>query len=152
MAAIHRERCRNMSTLLQTGSESPVHRPLPRASASAALGIPHEVRLKLAKRMRDEQLRRYYEREGRLQQEKEEDAVVDYDGPNTESRGDSEQNREKKQKSRTRMVAFEEKEMLLDAVQNGDTSEGIVATCISTVLVLWGVEYRTCCSDSITLL
>ena len=114
----------SMSTLLQTGFESPGHRPLvlSRASASAALGIPHEVRLKLAKRMRDEQLRRYYEKEGRLQQEKEEDgAAADYDGSDAESRGDK-RNREKK---RTRMVAFQEKEMLLDAVQNGDTSEGI---------------------------
>lgn len=138
-----------MSTFLQTESESPRRRRISRASASAALGIPHEVRLKLAKRMRDEQLRRYYEREARLQQDKEEDATVEYDGSDAESQGDK-GNREKKRKGRLRMVAFQEKEMLLDAVQKGDTSEGICYKIIA--LVLWGVEYRTCCNYNITIL
>ena len=60
-----------MSDLLQLDSEIPAH-----STPGAVLGIPHEVRLKLAKRMREEQLRRYYERENQSQE-----AVVNKEHP-----------------------------------------------------------------------
>ena len=69
--------------------------------AALALGIPHEVRLKLAKRMRAEQLRRYEERETQ---------PAGIDG---------------EMKRRTpKVVAFQAKDMLMDAARNGDTDEG----------------------------
>ena len=76
--------------------------------AALALGIPHEVRLKLAKRMRAEQLRRYEEREKKQQLESQ--SAAGHDG-------------EMKRRI-PKVVAFQAKDMLMDAAQNGDTDEG----------------------------
>lgn len=87
-----------------TDSESLVQQPRSAGlAAPLALGIPHEVRLKLAKRMRAEQLRRYEEREKKQQ--------PGIDG--------------EMKRQNARVVAFQAKDMLMDAAQNGDTDEGI---------------------------
>ena len=109
---------RGMSELLQLDSESPAHSSS-RSSSSAAVaalasGIPHEVRLKLAKRMRREQLRRYHERE---QQE----TGYTGDSASIEQYGDTSQ----KRRNSSRVIAFQAKDMLMDAAQNSDTEEGI---------------------------
>ena len=84
-----------------------------------ALGIPHEVRLKLAKRMRAEQLRRYEERE-KKQLLQESQSARGHHSAQTQPAGiDGEMKR------RTpKVVAFQAKDMLMDAAQNGDTDEG----------------------------
>ena len=89
--------------------------------AALALGIPHEVRLKLAKRMRAEQLRRYEEREKKQQLESQSAAghVHSAQNSNQPAGVDGEMKR------RTpKVVAFQAKDMLMDAAQNGDTDEG----------------------------
>lgn len=98
---------------MQLDSEIPAH-----FTPGAVLGIPHEVRLKLAKRMREEQLRRYYERENQSQE-----AVVNKEHP-IEASSDA-QNSEEKRKNR-RTVAFQAKELLIDAAQKSDREKGII--------------------------
>lgn len=97
--------------------------------AALALGIPHEVRLKLAKRMRAEQLRRYNER---VLQESSKSGHGD--STSSKQRGDSSQNQSAQRTGRRslRAVAFQVKDMLMDAAQNGDTEEGktlVVCRC-----------------------
>ena len=93
--------------------------------AALALGIPHEVRLKLAKRMRAEQLRRYNEREKKQQllvlQESDhgESALIKQRGDKSQSRGVQEIIGRS-----LRVVGFQAKDVLMDAAQNGDTEEG----------------------------
>ena len=87
--------------------------------AALALGIPHEVRLKLAKRMRAEQLRRYEEREKKQQLESQSAAGHVHSAQNQPAGVDG------GMKRRTpKVVAFQAKDMLMDAAQNGDTDEG----------------------------
>ena len=88
--------------------------------AALALGIPHEVRLKLAKRMRAEQLRRYEEREKQqLLKESQSAAGHVHSAQNQPASVDG------GMKRRTpKVVAFQAKDMLMDAAQNGDTDEG----------------------------
>ena len=99
-----------------TDSESPA-RLKSVGVAALALDIPHEVRLKLAKRMRAEQLRRFEEREKKQQLRT----------------GNSSQNRPEfpgetvRRKNVRPVVAFQAKDILMDAAQNGDTDEGIEA-------------------------
>jgi hypothetical protein len=100
-----------------TDSESLVQQPRSAGlAAPLALGIPHEVRLKLAKRMRAEQLRRYEEREKQhkllLQESK-------YAAGHSAQKPDGEVKRQN-----ARVVAFQVNDMLMDAAQNGDTDEG----------------------------
>ena len=89
------------------------------SSAAAALGIPHEVRLKLAKRMRQEQLRLYQEREARLEETRE--FRCKDGGGSSEAQDGGEESKMKK----GRMVAFGSKELILDAAQKSDREEGI---------------------------
>ena len=99
-----------------TDTESPA-RLKSAGVAALALDIPHEVRLKLAKRMRAEQLRRFEEREKKQQLRT----------------GNSSQNRPEfpgetlRRKNVRPVVAFHAKDILMDAAQNGDTDEGIKA-------------------------
>ena len=107
-----------------TDSESLAQSRSTSAGVSAlALGIPHEVRLKLAKRMRAEQLRRYEEREKKqlLQESKSGHPA------SIQHRGNSYQNQpgvEEMRRKNPRAVAFQAKDVLMDAAQNGDTEEG----------------------------
>ena len=116
-----------MSNLLQPlGAESSSHsgRGLggpSSSSAAAALGIPHEVRLKLAKRMRQEQMRLYHEREAGLEEARE---FRCKDGGFSEAQDGEEEEKEGKKK-KGRMVAFGSKELILDAAQKSDREEGI---------------------------
>lgn len=83
-------------------------------SAGGALGIPHEVRVKLGKRLRAEQVRRYNDRELEL----------------LKAFNDKSPNQVPKKKisafssSIKKVVAFEAKDKLLDAARNGNTDEG----------------------------
>ena len=90
--------------------------------AALALGIPHEVRLKLAKRMRAEQLRRYEEREKKQPQGSKagHSALIQHRGnssPNQPGVGET-------RRKSPRAVAFQAKDVLMDAAQNGDTEQG----------------------------
>ena len=101
-----------------------------------ALGIPHEVRLKLAKRMRAEQLRRYEEREKKqlLQESKSgRSALIQHRGNSSQSQPGVEEMRKKN----PRTVAFQAKDVLMDAAQNCDTEEG--KTIDAIVKPLWSM-------------
>lgn len=115
---------------LRSELETPSSYRRPGPSSAAALGIPHEVRLKLAKRMRSEQLRLYYEREGQQHQQGQQgdksEAVSGYhfqpatcpdSGP-----GDGQSKEETKRSPR--IITFQAKELLLDAVRRSDRDEG----------------------------
>ena len=91
------------------------------AALALQLNLPHEVRLKLAKTMRGEQLRRYHEREKQL-------------GPATSEHGpsvDAERGGKAARLSgstsgqRGTRVSFGAKELLLDAARKSDSEEGI---------------------------
>ena len=119
------------------GSESPA---LSRRAgvAALALGLPHEVRLKLAKRMRAEQLRRYEEREKKQLQESK---SAGHSALVRQRTGNSSQNQrgadETRRRKNHRVVVFQAKDMLMDAAQNGDTDEGKIYSPIyfSTLIV-----------------
>ena len=129
-----------MSALLQPCAESTSQRSSPGqpydgngADSSVAclpqLALPHEVRLKLARTMRSEQLRRYHEREKLLEDSPEERSVDVASGEEQSTALAPAETKTKRRSKTGRRVAFGAKELLLDAARKADSNEGIV---------LWG--------------
>ena len=88
------------------------------------LALPHEVRLKLAKTMRSEQLRRYNEREKLLEDSPGERSVDVASGQEQRTLAPAEPEIKKRSKTSGR-VAFGAKELLLDAARKADSNEGM---------------------------
>lgn len=89
------------------------------AALALQLNLPHEVRLKLAKTMRGEQLRRYHEREKQL------GPATSEHGPSVDVERGGTAARSSGSGQRGTRVSFGAKELLLDAARKSDSEEGI---------------------------